>query len=106
VLAEAGGVLARYRAQRTLLLPTLGMAALVVVQITLGAYVIWTARAVVPNTLHVATGASLLACSLILALHSGRLAAAVAARQGAVEGAGARGAVPVPGLSGAGGAAR
>jgi cytochrome c oxidase assembly protein subunit 15 len=101
VLAEAGGVLARYRAQRTLLLPTLGMTALVVAQVTLGAYVIWTARAVVPNTLHVATGASLLACSLILALHGGRLAAAVAARQGTGAGASARGAVPMPGAAGA-----
>jgi heme A synthase len=58
------------------------MAVLVVTQILLGASIIWTARAVVPNSLHVATGASLFATSLILSLHSSRLARA-ASRGGA-----------------------
>lgn len=83
VLSVSAVVLARYRAERTLLIPAVFMALLVVLQIALGASIIWTARAVVPNTLHVATGASLLAMTLILALQSARFARAVAARGGA-----------------------
>jgi cytochrome c oxidase assembly protein subunit 15 len=54
-------------------LPALALVGLVLVQITLGALIVWTGRAVVPNTLHVATGASVLAVSLILTLNSWRL---------------------------------
>lgn len=54
--------------------PALAMALLVVAQISLGATVVLTGRVVWVNTLHVATGASLLAVSLILSLHAARLA--------------------------------
>ncbi|HEY8021510.1 MAG TPA: COX15/CtaA family protein [Thermoanaerobaculia bacterium] len=79
VAATAGSVLARRRGsgsawRRTLALPALGMCALVLVQITLGALVVLTRKAVVPNTVHVATGAALLATSLALTLQSRRLA--------------------------------
>ena len=77
VAATAGFVLARRRemgSPRTLALPALGMCVLVLVQITLGALVVLTRKAVVPNTVHVATGAALLATSLVLTLQSRRLA--------------------------------
>jgi heme a synthase len=73
VLSAAGG------RDRRLRWPALALSALVGVQIALGATVIWTARAVVPNTAHVATGALLLATSLILTLFTRRLAAPAAA---------------------------
>lgn len=81
VLSVSARVFARYRSEPSLLWPAALMAVLVVTQILLGASIIWTARAVVPNSLHVATGASLLATSLILSLHSSRFARA--ARGGA-----------------------
>jgi heme a synthase len=56
--------------------PAVALALLVVVQVALGATVIWTARAIVPNTAHVATGASLLVTSLMLTLFTRRLATA------------------------------
>jgi cytochrome c oxidase assembly protein subunit 15 len=47
--------------------------ALVVLQITLGAFTIWSRRAVVIATLHLVVGASLLATCLLLALRARRL---------------------------------
>ena len=46
------------------------MGGLVVVQIALGALTIWTHRAVLPATAHVAGGAALLAASLLVTLRS------------------------------------
>ncbi len=92
VAATAGTVLARHRRVRALALPALGMSALVALQITLGALVVLTRKAVLPNTVHVATGAALLATSLALTLQSWRLARqARAERAAAVDGLGARG---------------
>ena len=54
----------------------LAMALLVVAQISLGGVVVLIGWVVWVNTLHVATGASLLASSLILSLHAARLARA------------------------------
>ncbi|MEA2692643.1 MAG: heme a synthase [Acidobacteriota bacterium] len=76
VLWTASRVLSRFRAERTLALPALGMVGLVALQITLGALVVLTRKAVLPNTVHVATGASLLATSLVLSLRGRRLARA------------------------------
>lgn len=59
-------------------LPALALSILVCAQITLGATVIWSARAVVPNTAHVATGALLLGSSWILTLFTRRLASSPA----------------------------
>ena len=83
VAATAGSVFVRRRelgSLRTLALPALGMCALVLLQITLGALVVLTRKAVVPNTVHVATGAALLATSLALTLQSRRLARSADAR--------------------------
>jgi cytochrome c oxidase assembly protein subunit 15 len=74
IAATAGLVFRTQRRERTLALPALGMCLLVIVQITLGALVVLTRKAVVPNTVHVATGAALLATSLALTLQSWRLA--------------------------------
>lgn len=49
------------------------LAALVLVQGTLGGLVVWTGKAVLPNTLHVGTGALLIATSVVLTLASRRL---------------------------------
>src|SRR5437899_11368400 len=53
--------------------PALLAATLVIVQIGLGASVIWTRRAVVPPTAHLAVGAALLATCVALTLHATRL---------------------------------
>ncbi len=57
---------------------------LVTAQVTLGAYVIWTARDMYVNSLHVMTGALVLATALIVALraHRGLFGSAVAAGDG------------------------
>ncbi len=63
-----------------------GLATLVAIQISLGAAVVLTGKAVVPNTAHVATGATILATSLLLTLGSWRSArAAVPSSAGAVR---------------------
>jgi heme A synthase len=53
--------------------PALGLLALLVLQLTLGALTIWTQRAVTPMTAHVAVGAAVLATSVMLALRTTRL---------------------------------
>jgi len=52
--------------------PALLALGLVVLQITLGGLTVWTRRAVLPTTLHLVVGASLLATMLTLALRAGR----------------------------------
>jgi len=53
--------------------PALGLAILLVLQITLGALTVWTERAVIPATSHVAIGAAVLATSLVITLRSWRI---------------------------------
>jgi cytochrome c oxidase assembly protein subunit 15 len=53
--------------------PAVGMAALVALQVTLGALTIWTAKAVLPATAHVATGAAILATAVVLAVRCSRM---------------------------------
>ncbi|MDH3525647.1 MAG: COX15/CtaA family protein [Acidobacteriota bacterium] len=74
------------RGERSGLLgPALVMALLVAVQVSLGASIIWTGRAVLPNTLHVPTGAALLAASLVLTLRAWHAAVRVRAVPAAVS---------------------
>jgi cytochrome c oxidase assembly protein subunit 15 len=54
-------------------IPAALLAGLVLTQGVLGGLVVWTGKAVLPNTLHVGGGALLLAVSLVLTLSSGRL---------------------------------
>lgn len=70
VLRQHGGVEALRR-------PALLLAALVVVQIGLGATTVWTRKAVLPTTFHVLCGALLLVTSLVLTLRAYRLLPAV-----------------------------
>ena len=74
--------------------PALGLLALLIVQVTLGAVTIWSGRAVLPTTAHVAVGAAVLATSLALTIRtyalSGLASAAEAAKvpapfSGAIE---------------------
>ena len=51
--------------------------------ILLGGAIIWTTRAVIPTTLHVATGAAILAAALVLALRCQRRAWACRTAPGA-----------------------
>jgi cytochrome c oxidase assembly protein subunit 15 len=55
--------------------PAIALLALVVLQITLGALTIWSGRAVIPTTAHVATGAAVLATSLMLTIRAYALTA-------------------------------
>jgi cytochrome c oxidase assembly protein subunit 15 len=55
---------------------------LVVLQITLGAFAIWSRRAVVVTTLHLVVGASLIATSVLLTLRARRLAGRPAPARG------------------------
>jgi cytochrome c oxidase assembly protein subunit 15 len=59
--------------------PALLATGLVLVQLALGALVIWSRRAVLPTTTHLVVGAALLATCLVLALRAGRVAAPRAA---------------------------
>ena len=58
--------------RREILLPAVILAGLVLLQVGLGASVVLSRKAVVPNTVHVATGAVLLATSLVLTLQARR----------------------------------
>ncbi len=75
-------ILRQYRAKKRLLRPALLLAGLVLLQLTLGALTIWTRRAVLPMTAHVAVGAAVLATSVVIALRAVRLTAAPAAVPG------------------------
>jgi len=46
---------------------------LVIAQVTLGAITVWTGKAVLPTTAHVAVGAAILATTVVLALHARHL---------------------------------
>ncbi len=64
----------RLPTERRLGRPALAAAALVALQVTLGALTVWTQKAVLPTTAHVAVGAALLATTFLLALRTSRLA--------------------------------
>ena len=64
-----------YRYEKKLFWPALLLAVAIVVQLTLGALTIWTQKAVIPTTAHVATGALILGTSLVLTLRAHRLLA-------------------------------
>ena len=69
-----GRVLKVARREPALVRPAIALAVLVLAQGILGAVVVLTGKAVGPNTLHVGTGALLLATGLVLSLTSRRLA--------------------------------
>ncbi len=62
-----------HKSQKTLLRPASLLLAALIVQIILAAFTIWTRKAVIPTTAHVATGAFILGTSLFLTLRSNRI---------------------------------
>jgi heme a synthase len=84
ILATAGHIWYHHRARRELLRPATLLIGLVLVQITLGAYVVWSGLQPIINTAHVVNGALVLATSLVITLRSFR----------ATQWVGAVGAVP------------
>ncbi|MBM3227123.1 MAG: heme A synthase [Candidatus Tectomicrobia bacterium] len=66
-------VMRQYRQERLLVRPAMLLAALLLMQLTLGAYTIWSQRAILLMTAHVAVGAAVLATSLALMLRAMRL---------------------------------
>ena len=66
-------VIREHANERQLLRPALTLGSLLLVQLALGALTIWTGRAVLPVTAHVAVGAAVLATSLFLTLRSVQL---------------------------------
>ena len=73
ILGSAARVWSRHRLQRELIGPATLLVALVAVQIGLGAFTIWSGRAVWINSAHVVCGALVLATSLVLTLRSWRV---------------------------------
>jgi cytochrome c oxidase assembly protein subunit 15 len=63
-----GRILWQYRAEKRLRRLALLLVGCLILQLVLGALTIWTRRAVVPMTAHVAVGAAVLATSLVLTL--------------------------------------
>lgn len=78
-----------HRDNKSVLRPSMILATLVLVQILLGASIVWTGRAVAVATAHVAVGAALLATALVFAVRAAR-AHGVARTAGASATAGAR----------------
>jgi cytochrome c oxidase assembly protein subunit 15 len=72
ILATAGHVLYHHPQRRDLVRPAILLIAFLFVQITLGAFVIWSGKHPVINTAHVVNGAAVLATSLVLTLRSFR----------------------------------
>ena len=90
VLWLARVVLRRHRGETWLTRPTWVLLAALVMQISLAAWTVWSAKAVIPTTLHVAGGSLVLGTALVLTLRIHRLVArrtseapAAAARAGA-----------------------
>ena len=87
ILTTSGHVWAHHRSRKELTHPALLLVALVVSQIALGGWTVLSGKAVAVNTAHVATGALVLATSLVLMLrahHSRFPGAAVLARAAGV----------------------
>jgi heme a synthase len=81
VLATAGHVFYHHRARRELVRPSALLVAFVLVQVTLGALVVWTGLQPVLNTAHVVNGALVLGTSLVLTLRAHRVRFADAPEQ-------------------------
>ncbi|MFQ5600511.1 MAG: heme A synthase [Candidatus Krumholzibacteriia bacterium] len=71
--ATAMQAMRHHRDQAPLLVPALLVLGLVLAQVVLGGFTVWTRMSVVPTTLHVLNGALILAASLVLTLRSFRM---------------------------------
>lgn len=81
ILATAAHVWVHHRGRKELARLAAVLVGLVLVQVTLGAFVIWSGLQPVINTAHVVNGALLLSSSLVLTLRSFRIAFAPGPRQ-------------------------
>ena len=72
IVATAGHVFYHHRGRGELVRPVVLLLALLTAQVTLGAYTVLTEKHYIINSLHVVTGASVLATSLVLALRTRR----------------------------------
>ena len=72
ILATSSHVLYRHPQRRDLVRPALLLVALVLAQIALGGFVVWSGKHPLINTAHVVNGAAVLATSLMLTLRSFR----------------------------------
>ncbi|MGE0394494.1 MAG: heme A synthase [Vicinamibacterales bacterium] len=72
-LATAGHVLFHHWRRPSLRHPALLLFVVLTAQVTLGAYVVWTAKQYIVNSAHVANGALVLGTALVLALRTHRL---------------------------------
>lgn len=75
ILATSSHVLYHHRGRRELVRPAILLLVFVAVQVTLGAFVIWSGKNPVINTLHVVNGAAVLGTSLVLTLRVRALSA-------------------------------
>jgi cytochrome c oxidase assembly protein subunit 15 len=73
IAATAGHVLYHHSDRRELKRPAILLVCLVLAQMTLGAFIIWSKKDVAINTAHVIVGALTLATSLVLTLRSQRI---------------------------------
>ena len=73
IAATVGHVFYHHPRQSGLRRPAVTLAGLVLVQVTLGAFVVWSGKHVAINTAHVVVGALTLATSLVLTLRSHRV---------------------------------
>jgi len=73
VLATVGHVFYHHRRRAELTRPAFGLLFLVAMQVTLGAFVIWSGKNPAINTTHVVTGAMVLGTSLMLTLRCRRV---------------------------------
>jgi cytochrome c oxidase assembly protein subunit 15 len=72
-LATTGHVLVHHWCRPALRNPAMLLLLVLCTQVTLGAYIVWTAKQFIVNSAHVANGALLLGTSLVLALRAQRL---------------------------------
>ena len=72
IFATIGHTLAHYRHRLELVRPSLLLAVVLLAQLVLGAWTVWSEKQVGINTAHVATGALLLATTVVLALRTHR----------------------------------
>lgn len=86
ILATTGHVFYHHGRRRELLRPSILLVALLILQVTLGAFTVLSQKHYIINSLHVVTGASVLATSLVLTLraHRRRFADAEASATGSV----------------------
>jgi cytochrome c oxidase assembly protein subunit 15 len=81
IAAVAGHVFYHHRSRGALVRPSILLLALLAIQITLGALTVLSARHYVINSLHVVTGACVLATSLVLTLRAHRSRFPASARE-------------------------